>query len=132
MRSVQERAFWCTEGVFGGPVSTPGGYFVTAAEKTKRTGFLRSGCASAGLRIGPVGLAVPGKPFPRAWGPGCCGILLWKEVGGGFGAFVEDEVDGGEAGSEGHAVGEYLEVWADGWNAGREGMLGVDGASHVQ
>ena len=33
-----------------------------AAEKTERTGFLRSGCASAGLWGGPGGLAGPGKP----------------------------------------------------------------------
>ena len=94
VQSVQERPFWCTEGVFGGSVSTSGGYFATdfregpqekitrspfaenlppplpeervssgtAAKKTDRPGFLRSGCASAGLRGGPGGLAVPGKP----------------------------------------------------------------------
>ena len=39
-----------------------------AAEKNERPGFLRAGCASAGLRIGPGGLAVPGKPSRVAQG----------------------------------------------------------------
>ena len=43
----------------GGPSSTPGGY--PGQIISLRPGFLRSGCASAGLWGGPGGLAVPGK-----------------------------------------------------------------------
>ena len=41
MRSVQERPFWCTEGVFGGPVGKLGGYF--GYIDSLRPGFLRAG-----------------------------------------------------------------------------------------
>ena len=41
MRSVQERPFCCTEGVFGGPISTPGGY--PGQIISLHPGFLRDG-----------------------------------------------------------------------------------------
>ena len=76
MRSVQERPFWCTKGDFGGPVSTPGGYFADgrwgrcdfflssrdffhtfptrrefAAPSPGRVGFLRSGITNPTVRV---------------------------------------------------------------------------------
>ena len=96
MRSVQESAFWCTEGVFGGSVSTPGGYFVTdfwedviitfptrrdfAAPSRGRAGFLRAGSKKNGKAgFPPVRLRIrramgrarrpcrPRKTLSRAW-----------------------------------------------------------------
>ena len=61
-----------------GPLSTPGAEFrpdlqpspgfppVRQTNLRTAAGFLRAGCASAGLWGGPGGLAGPGKPFPRA------------------------------------------------------------------
>ena len=44
-----------------------------------------------------------------------------------MGAFVEEEVDGGEAGGEAEAGGEDLEIGLDGRDACGQGACGVEG-----